>query len=65
MDLAHCMIYFDKCFHESLTLSDARDVRNGCTKFVKILDFAKCAADSITVEFRVTGDGGITADATL
>ena len=43
VDLAHCMIYFYKCFHESLTLSDAQDLRNGCTKFVKILDFARSA----------------------
>ena len=62
VDLAHCMIYFYKCFHESLTLSDAQDLRNGCTKFVKILDFA---AYSITLEFRVTTDGCSAADATL
>lgn len=62
VDLAHCMIYFYKCFHRSLTLSDAQDLRNGCTKFVKIFDFA---AHSITLEFRVKADGGSAADATL
>jgi hypothetical protein len=56
------MIYFYKCFHRSLTLSDAQDLRNGCTKFVKILDFA---GHSITLEFRVTAEGGSAADATL
>lgn len=59
------MIYFYKCFHESLTLSDAQDLRNGCTKFVNILDFADRTDDSITPEFRVMAICGRTADATL